>query len=156
MRPVIEISTTVMAVVLLLNITSVSLAGTWPPAEITISPETPTDADSLTITITGEWGSSCVPVNPVTSQFSQTIAVTAAPIGEICLTVITPYTLEVELAPLSEGAYTIEYYVDEGGPFPSLLATLNFNVTSSVLFSDGFESGDTSLWSFQEPPPNGP
>jgi len=92
-------------------------AGGWPPSNIQIVPEHPTSCDIVVITISGWWGSSCVPVGSTISVMDSNIYfdVSAHPPG-VCLTVMTPWSRTRSVGPLLPGTYTV-YARIVGDPF---------------------------------------
>jgi hypothetical protein len=80
----------------------------WADAEI--FPQNPTSSDVVAITLSGWWGSSCIPTGSAVSVTDNDIyfdVIWDYPPGIMCATVITPWQQTQSVGPLSLGTYTI-------------------------------------------------
>lgn len=80
---------------------------------IDIEPSAPKEGDLVWATISGEWGSSCIPNHSSHLRERDTIrlyAIAQYPPGTVCTTVITPFELTEFLGTLSRGTYTADAY----------------------------------------------
>jgi hypothetical protein len=77
-----------------------------------IQPPNPTDRDFVTIELSGEWPNSCVPSHPAVSVIEHEfirheIRIATASPGQICLPVLTPWSLSVPIGLLDAGSYDV-------------------------------------------------
>ena len=75
------------------------------PFEFTVNPPEPTEDDSISISIAGDWPNSCVPENPVVSVNNGQIQIDTSNPGEFCLFVVTPWEITANIGKLSAGEY---------------------------------------------------
>jgi len=83
-----------------------------------ISPQHPTSADTIAITVWGEWPNSCVPNGSaveVTGNHIYFDVLRDYSDGVYCLTVISPWARAEDVGPLPEGTYTIYAQLLENG-----------------------------------------
>jgi FlgD Ig-like domain len=125
----------VIAAIIWLTI-SVAQAGTsFQGRSITIVPALPTTADSIEIIVCGEWGSSCPKVSYSHAVWGNTILIQGCitPAAQICLTVITSWSIKVPIGKLPAGTYMVDVNIQGG--FWSLIDTAVFAVTEKNLTS---------------------
>ena len=72
-----------------------------------IVPASPDSTETVTIRLSGVWPDSCPPSDPHVSIEARTIVVRYRIVNEICLSVLTPYSREIELGALPPGLYTV-------------------------------------------------
>jgi len=84
-------------------------------ADIVISPSHPTPASDITIRLSGIWSDSCVPGSPVDSINANCILISTSNPGEVCLTVMTDWSLKVPIGKLKSGDYTV--LVEHANPY---------------------------------------
>ncbi len=80
------------------------------PAKITIRPEIPTVTEPIQIVVAGIWSDGCSPFY-VTHEISATTILISAALPEpdvICGQAVTPWSITVDLAPLSAEHYQVE------------------------------------------------
>ena len=102
---------------------------------ITLHPTHPTPADSILVTISGLWGSSC----PVATcrraagdaDFNFCIEVSDLPPPAVCLTIVTEWAITETLGTLSPGSYTIRADVRAGSCW-SFQRMLTFTVATTM------------------------
>jgi len=83
-----------------------------------ISPQHPTSADIIAITLWGEWPDSCVPNGSAIAVTGNRIyfdVLRDYPYGVYCATVISPWARTEDVGPLPEGTYTIYAQLLENG-----------------------------------------
>jgi hypothetical protein len=104
----------------------------WPPM-CSIAPPSPTSADQVTITLSGEWNDSCVPRESQITIVRNTIYFDVFHYsGGVCLMVISPWSLSQTVGPLAPGYYYVVatlYDYGAGWPPPSGWVTCSFAVT---------------------------
>ncbi len=72
-----------------------------------IVPASPDSTEAVTIKLSGVRPDSCVPSDPHVSIEARTIVVRYRIVNEICLSVPTPYSRELEIGALGPGLYTV-------------------------------------------------
>ncbi len=93
---------TVLVGWLLLTCTAVAQVG---EVKVEITPAAPVPTDNISIKLSGVWGDSCVPREPVVTVLNNLIRIRTVHPGGGCLTVLTPFTLQVNLGRLPVGVY---------------------------------------------------
>lgn len=89
------------------------LSVTWAGADelgtatIEVYPEAPTTSDVISLLLSGTWPDSCVPQSPQVIRLGNHISVATSNPGEVCLTVLTDWGLEVPLGELPAGTYDV-------------------------------------------------
>ncbi len=85
-------------------------------ATIDVFPETPTTSDVISLLLSGTWPDSCVPQSPQVIRLGNRINVATSNPGEVCLTALTDWDLEVPLGELPAGTYhvTVTYTGHDG------------------------------------------
>ena len=82
--------------------------------EVTVHPAAPTTADTVSIVVSGWWGSSCpvVTCEHSVAGYHITLSITVTDMAAIppiaCLDVVTPWTITQELGALLPGEYTVQ------------------------------------------------
>ena len=76
-------------------------------AQIEVIPHNPTPNDDITIRVFGKWRDGCVPRDPETSILGNVIRIDTFNPGEVCLQVISSYSLEVSIGRLPAGTYQV-------------------------------------------------
>lgn len=91
-------------------------------SRFTFMPALPEPNDVVTIRFSDMWGSSCIPEYQSHVVTGDLISINAAVVSTnpICLTIISPWSLDVTVGPLPSGNYRVEVYVAVGNGFPSL------------------------------------
>lgn len=113
-------------------------------ATITSAPTAPKANESVTLTVSGTWPDSCAPTYTGYNIAGTTINVAsqANPSCNICLFVVTPYSFNVPIGPLSAGTYTINFSVTNGCAGTTLqesrLLTVAPLTTGNLLANPGF------------------
>jgi hypothetical protein len=102
---------------------------------ISVVPASPTTADSIEIIVCGEWGSSCPLVSYSHATLGNTIFIQGCitPAAQICLTVITSWSIKAPIGKLPAGTYKIDVNIQGG--FWSVIETTTFIVTEKNLTS---------------------
>lgn len=72
-----------------------------------IVPASPDSTQPMTIRLSGVWPDSCVPSDPRVSIDKRTIIVRYRIVESVCLSVLTPYSVEVRIGALPPGLYTV-------------------------------------------------
>lgn len=94
----------------------------WPPQWFQVTPDEPTSADPLTISLGGEWPHSCIPNGSALEVVGDEVhfeVIVDYPPGTFCAQVITPWSLAEDVDPLPPGTYTVYVYVTGlGSPWP--------------------------------------
>ena len=103
----------------------------WSPSNVEIDPPIPTTSDVVTVTLSGYWGDSCIPIDSavlVTGNEIYFDVIAHPPSG--CLTVITPWERTEYVGPLTFGTYTV-YARLLGDPYipETYTPVTEFNVT---------------------------
>lgn len=78
-----------------------------PVAQISIEPANPTVNDNVVIRLSGVWPDSCVPMNPQLTANGFELTINTANPNPACLTVLTPWSLNVAVGRLPAGIYTV-------------------------------------------------
>jgi len=85
-------------------------AGDWQWADAEIFPKNPTSSDVVVITLSGWWGSSCIPNASDILVMGNDIyfdVIHDYPPGTVCATVISPWERVESVGPLQPGTYTV-------------------------------------------------
>jgi len=83
---------------------------------IDTTPALPTPDDAIQVVVSGDWSDSCVPSYQSHHVVNNVILVDTAvnyPPGTACLTVITPWRLDVEVGNLPAGSYLVHLYITD-------------------------------------------
>ncbi|MGB2984599.1 MAG: hypothetical protein WBE26_01840 [Phycisphaerae bacterium] len=118
----------------------------WPPETCTITPQDPTPADPVTITMAGNWPDSCIPNDFRVGIEENTIdfnVVVDYPQGTACFDRPTPWSLSATIDPLAPGAYSVKVALDMSDSFNLGLAGPPDFCTFTVE-----TSGPVPEWSF--------
>lgn len=91
-------------------------------AEIAIDPPSPTVDDAISVRLSGVWPDSCVPRDPQVRITGNEVRIDTAgpPAGILCLTVLTPWELPVDVGPLPAGTYRLIVINSSPGQFVEL------------------------------------
>lgn len=113
--------------------------------QIDIFPPAPSSSEMVTITSSGTWCDSCIPVyqsHHVIGNMIEIYAEAGYP-GHACYMVLTPWEFSVEVGPLLPGAYTVRVYVPGWYGWPDLIDSTSFVVApspvSALISTDGGE-----------------
>jgi hypothetical protein len=90
----------------------------WPP-DMRIVPQCPSPISEIEATLSGEWPDNCVPNRAEVVRFGTEIDlnIRREPPPGFCLTVITPWSLPVEIGTLPAGTYSVySTYFGVAGP----------------------------------------
>lgn len=101
---------------------------------LTVSPAAPTELDSLTFTLTGEWRDSCTPqlVGAELSNGVLDIEATLQFPGKVCLPAVTPYEVSIEVGRLPVGTYDVRVSGIPNFPPPVVVARIDLEVVASA------------------------
>lgn len=91
-------------------------------AEIEVSSSSPTVDDAISVRLSGVWPDSCVPRDPQVRITGSEVRIDTAgpPGGILCLTVLTPWELPVNVGPLPAGTYRLVVINSSPGQFMEL------------------------------------
>ncbi len=116
---------------------------TWQIYDVDIWPAHPTPTDRFDIDLSGEWGSSCVPIGSDVSVAGNDIFIEVYFVdpSTLCATVMTSWHQSVEVGPLATDTYNI-YVNDDEGPGHIWIGNVNvsFPVVVTLLSPDGGET----------------
>lgn len=89
-------------------------------ASIIIEPPRPTSEDYVLITVSGEYSNPCFEIfsSHEINGNTITISVQIVPIGEVCIQVITPWSVTEEIGQLPPGGYEVTAIIDTPCCFP--------------------------------------
>jgi hypothetical protein len=76
--------------------------------KVEVMPAAPVPADAVSIKLSGVWGDSCVPRDPVVTVSNNVIRIRTVHPGGACLTVLTPFTLAANVGRLPAGVYHVQ------------------------------------------------
>jgi hypothetical protein len=82
----------------------------WTPSSVQIVPEQPTSSDVVAITLSGDWGSGCIPNASAISVVGNNVyfdVIWDYPPGIICTMAITPWEHTSSVGPLPPGTYIV-------------------------------------------------
>ncbi|MDX2030930.1 MAG: hypothetical protein SF339_09695 [Blastocatellia bacterium] len=101
-----------------------------PTAQIALTPAAPTVNDSITAQLSGVWPNSCIPGNPQVSTSGSDIRINTNNTGQICLTVLTNWSLTVPLGTRAAGSYMLTVNHTDGLNNQFSLGKLSFTVNN--------------------------
>lgn len=125
--------------------------GAQTTTSIRVLPSSPTAEDIVTARVGGQWPDSCTPATAnrtnLVRQGNHLSILFDPPGGSVvCATVITPWTLDVNLGVLSAGSYQLDASLTRSLIPPQLLAATSFVVSApekSLVYVPGFLSRGT-------------
>lgn len=88
-------------------------AQTYPTVQVATFPASPVPGDPVFVKLSGIWPDGCVPETSATVTLARSGSVFLIDLSYVgfaggCITALTPWALDVQLAPLAEGIYTVE------------------------------------------------
>ena len=89
---------------------SEAIAQWWWPPSMSVAPQWPTPQAQVSITLSGEYPTSCIPRLSAIGIAGYQVyfdVILDYPPGTVCLAVITPWVLTESVGPLSPGTYTV-------------------------------------------------
>ncbi|MFN0086544.1 MAG: IPT/TIG domain-containing protein [Blastocatellia bacterium] len=101
-----------------------------PAAQIAITPASPTVNDSITAQISGVWPNSCIPGNAQVSTSGSEIRVNTSNSGQVCLQVLSNWTLTAPLGMRAAGSYALTVNHTDGLNNQFSLGKLDFTVNN--------------------------
>ena len=116
-------------------------------AQVAVDPTSPTTHHDVQVTAYGNWPNTCVPVYQSHEMIGNVIRVNAnANESEVCLLIITPWQLAVDLGNLPSGSYEARIYITDFHTYiTDVCATAAFHVFPSILITgvyyDAYASG---------------
>ena len=124
----------------------------WPPTNgATISPQNPTSADTVFITLSGDWRNSCTPNGSGISVVGNDIyfdVIWDYPPGTICLLYIAYWERTESVGPLSPGTYTVyarllgDPETPETYTYMTQFTVTQFTPTEFTYHVDGIDGND--------------